>query len=383
MASLSSSTVPEIRVLLVTPEGCTGGAENLMLSSAIHLPSQGVVPTLLSMRPGPLVERATRAGVAADAFEDHRYRHLGAVVRATRWLTDWARKTRAHLIHATHTAHLYGSFAGRSAGIPVVWHLHDHPFRRDPVDLLLRRLPVSHTIFATHAIVRSYPRQARGHHSVIHPTCVDMHALHQTQEDTTVRQRFDLPEGPLFLTVARMQAYKGHRYLIEAAALVLREFPQAVFAIVGKPNGPAQERYFAEIRMFAESTGVAHRVRFLGFVGDRDLVNLYRAASGVVHPAVGEGYSVTLQEAMSFGVPVIAAEADGPRELVENERTGLLVPTRDSTALAGAIQRLLRDHALAKRLSEAGRTAAHSETLHTMIARSAQAYREVLHRRPS
>jgi glycosyltransferase involved in cell wall biosynthesis len=364
-------------VLLVVPVGYVGGAENLFLAIGSRLSAYGVRPTLACMRPGVLPEKAAQLGISAFAFKEHRYRNLVAVWQGIGWLADVARRVGANVIHATHSAHLYAAPAARRVGIPEVWHQHDYPNDRDPLCRLNRRIASGHTIFATNVIKGSFARQLRRPHSVIHPTCVDVMRLRETPIDASVRSRLGLPAGPLFLTIARLQEYKGHRHLIQAAARVLAKHPDTVFAIIGQATDATQKAYVAEIASYTEQLGVQDRVRFLGYVRDADLVNLYRAAAGVVHPAVQEGFSVTLQEAMAMGVPIIAAAADGPRELVARAKTGLLVPVRDVPALADAILSILDDPQLARRMSDEGLQASLDLRLETMVEKTLDVYRQV------
>src|SRR4051812_7118973 len=115
-----------LRVLKVVPVGYVGGAENLFLNVAKYLPNFGVEPTLACMRPGVLVEQGNQAGVRTFGFKEHRYRNVLTVLEGRRWLADLAKQTGAHLIHATHTAHVYAQPAARKLGIPEIWHLHDY-----------------------------------------------------------------------------------------------------------------------------------------------------------------------------------------------------------------------------------------------------------------
>ena len=107
-------------------------------------------------------------------------------------------------------------------------------------------------------------------------------------------------------------------------------------------------------------------------------MNLYRVSTAVVHPAFSEGYSVTLQEAMALGTPVIAAAADGPSELINHGKNGLLVPIKDTAALADAILSLLNDPVLARGLSETGFRDAEDAKIETMVERTSAVYRETL-----
>lgn len=367
-----------LRVLMVTPVAVVGGAENMFLQIAALLPGFDVDPELVCMRPGPLVDKAKAAGLAVHVYKEHRYRNVLEVMKAVRWLSDLVRDREADLMHCNHTGHLYSGLARRRTGVPEVWHLHDYDNPRDWVQKIIRRIAPSHVIFATNVLTGGFPDLMRYPHTVIQPTCVDVRKLLATPDDPYVLQKFSLPEKPILLTVARMQPHKGHRILIDAAAQVARAIPDVTFAIIGKASGAEQQAYLQELEEKVGQLDLRNTVRFLGFVGDDDLVNLYRRAAAVVHPATSEGFSVTLQEAMAAGAPVIATSADGPRELLETWKTGVVVPAGNSVALAEAIVALLKDPARAAVLRDKGMRAAQAARVETMVQRTAEVYRQVV-----
>jgi glycosyltransferase involved in cell wall biosynthesis/SAM-dependent methyltransferase len=93
----------------------------------------------------------------------------------------------------------------------------------------------------------------------------------------------------------------------------------------------------------------------LGFLSRDELERRYKRAAIVVCPSRSEGFGVVCAEAMAHGKPVVAGAVGGLLNLVEHERTGLLVPPRDPPALRAALERLLADPELRRRLGEAGR----------------------------
>ena len=111
-------------------------------------------------------------------------------------------------------------------------------------------------------------------------------------------------------------------------------------------------------RRLAARLGVADRMIFAGFVGD--VRATLEAADVFAFPAVEEGSgSLSVLEAMSAGAPMVVTETDGLPEDVEHGHSGLLIPSKDPTALADALQKLLSDRALARRLGQGARDAYH------------------------
>jgi L-malate glycosyltransferase len=152
--------------------------------------------------------------------------------------------------------------------------------------------------------------------------------------------------APIVGNVAALVPHKGQRHLIEAAALVIRQVPDARFVIAGEGElRGALERQIRERRL-------EKHVMLLGF--RPDVLSLHKTFDVFVMSSVTEGLGTSLLDAMACGKPVVATEAGGIPEVVEHGRTGLLVPPRDHAAMAGAIVRLLNDAALRHQMGAAG-----------------------------
>ncbi len=141
-------------------------------------------------------------------------------------------------------------------------------------------------------------------------------------------------------------AHKGFDILIEAWAKVHRELPEACLVIAGKGDSGIW-------REMAAALGCGDSIRFEGHVSD--MASCYRQAALFVLPSRGEGISNALLEANSYGIPAVATDIPGNREIIINERTGLLVPVDDTKALADSILKLLRDNGLRNQMGQAAR----------------------------
>ena len=332
-----------MRILFANATAEIGGAEQVILSIAERLPAYGVEPSFALLQSGPLVEALRRRGFNVDVFpETYRFRNLPTLNRCVRWLTDLLRKNRIDLVHSNLTAHLISSWAAKGAHVPEVWHLHDYPYKFDPVHMLNRCIPADFYIFTTEFLKSGEPWLSRRPHAVINPDCIDVGRLRCAPDSSFIMQHLGVEPGRYFLTVSRLQSHKGHTYLLDAAARVTEQAPLLKFVIAGKATGCEQKAYLDRLKSRVQRLGLEQNVVFAGFVADEDMPTLYRNAYVLVHPAVTEGYGLVLLEAMCHGTPVIAAAASGPAEIVQNERNGLLVPIKDGTALANAMLRLLQ-----------------------------------------
>lgn len=166
------------------------------------------------------------------------------------------------------------------------------------------------------------------------------------------RATTDRPVSVLF--VGRLAERKGVRYLIDAVAS-LPDSLRARLVIIG--DGPERGALEAQ----ADALGARDSVTFRGWVTPDELDAAYTNATIFVLPAVvdargdTEGLGMVLLEAMTYGVPVISTPLGGITDIVEHDRTGLLVPPNDAAALGAAIAMLATHPAVADRLAVTGR----------------------------
>ena len=157
--------------------------------------------------------------------------------------------------------------------------------------------------------------------------------------------------GSGLVSTGNLEAVKNHRYLLRVLAAARRKgyvYPLDVF-------GEGVEREAVEILPRA----LRSRVHLLGRVSDSVLPGYYAAADVFVAPATGsESFGIVLVEAMAAGLPIVASDIAGYREVVRHGREALLVPSGDPIALGDAVQRLFEHPDEARVLSENGRVRA-------------------------
>lgn len=151
---------------------------------------------------------------------------------------------------------------------------------------------------------------------------------------------YDLHQHQVLLTVARLWSgdiYKGVDVTIRALPTIAQTFPKVKYLVIGR--GDDQPRLAA----LAEELGVSDRVIFAGFVATPDLPAHYRLADAYVMPSQ-EGFGIVYLEAMACGVPVIAGDADGSADPLQDGHLGWQVPHRDVDAVAQACIEILQGH---------------------------------------
>jgi glycosyltransferase involved in cell wall biosynthesis len=217
---------------------------------------------------------------------------------------------------------------------------------------------------------------------------VDLHRYEYTEACCTLPEEYGFPEGsPLVGVVARLEPEKGHATLIEAWPKVLARVPEARLLVIGEGSQRLQLEAQAEaLGLLGErcrgeacvGTRHARPGAMAVFTGLRDDVPAVTAALDVaVLPSYREAQGLAILEAMALRRPVVATNVGGVPEMVEHERSGLLVPPHDPSALAQAIVRLLIDHPLADTLARAGHDLAHTRfSLEAMVERVNAIYEE-------
>ncbi len=333
-------TSSRLRVAHVTLGLATGGQEKLLVEFARHADRERFDPLFISLTDRGLLSETIEATgsrvIALDAPS-------GLRPRLTLTLKRLFVEERIDIVH-THDDRplIYGAPAGRWAGRRVI-HTQHHgqlPNVGRKQEFLVRwagRL--------THAFVTVSRDSARYYIDAGLPR----------ERVTTIWNGIDLKtfayhgpaaDGPA-VTVARLSPEKNIANLLRAAARVRDADPAFRLEIAG--DGPCRD----DLVRLSQELNLGSTVTFLGEV--REIPALLARASLFVLPSRSEGISLTLLEAMARGLPIVATRVGGNPEVVVEGETGLLVPTDDAAALAGAILELRGRTAESRAMGQAGR----------------------------
>lgn len=174
---------------------------------------------------------------------------------------------------------------------------------------------------------------------------------------------------PFFLAVGNVQPRKNLAVVVQALALIRHEFPEASLVIAGKPELGADE-----LRRLVHALGLDDAVRFTGYVSDEELRDLYGQCLAHVHPALYEGFGLTLLEAMAQGAPVIAANDSSIPEVVG--AAALLASPDEPEEWAAMMRRVLSDSVLREDLARRGRARAATFTWEGTARETLDVYRQ-------
>ncbi|MEK7247226.1 MAG: glycosyltransferase family 4 protein [Chloroflexota bacterium] len=173
------------------------------------------------------------------------------------------------------------------------------------------------------------------------------------------------------LFVGRQEQRKGLPYLLEAYAKLKKEMPDTRLIVVGPDGGlrPGAIRYIAQ--------NDVKDVVFTDFVPYEELPRYYRSADVFCAPNTGhESLGLIILEAMAAGAPIVATKIQGFQDVLTDGVHGLLVPPRDSEALAGALKRMLSDSAMREEMGKAGSRDARNYSWDEMSGRVLQMYED-------
>lgn len=332
------------------------GAERHLLILLPALKARGVDVSLLLLEDPahPVADMAAEleaAGVPVRRIPIYRHFDLPVIGRLRRALRDLRPDiVHTHLIHAD----LYGMIAAKRAGVRrVVTSRHnDDTFRRrQPVRALNHLLWrfTSAGIAISHAIAR-FCVEVEGAPTRKITTIHYGLALREQDRNaagSALRGELNLPaDTRLVGVVCRLIEQKGVVYGVRAFARVAPQFPDAHLIIAG--DGDLR----AALEREAQTLGIGDRVHFLGWREDATAV--LAALDVLLMPSLWEGFGLVMLEAMAQLVPIIGSAVSAIPEVVADGETGILVPPRDSTAIADALALLLGDPALCRHMGLQG-----------------------------
>lgn len=147
-------------------------------------------------------------------------------------------------------------------------------------------------------------------------------------------------------TICRLEPQKGINYLLLAMKIILTKFPTVQLEIVGDGS------LLQELKELTGKLGISNSVKFFGKFAD--VIPFYSRMNIFILPSLYEGFGIVLLEAMSAGIPVIATNVDGIREVVINGVSGILIRREDPEAIADAVFKIIENPQMADTLVEAG-----------------------------
>jgi glycosyltransferase involved in cell wall biosynthesis len=375
-AAQSKSPDRRLRVLGVDPELGFAGGETQVLGLTFGLLRRGHQAELACDPRGRLWERARREGIECHSLAIRNALDFAAGMRLRGLLAE----ARYDVVHFhTSRAHSMAPFAhGRASALVVTRRMDYRPNRLFAPILYNRAVDAIAAISNKVSDALAAAGVSRKNLRII-PSGVDCDHFHpaNSTEREAARARLGIRTDDFLIgTVGMLEERKGHRYLLEAVARLNRpraEGSHIKCAIGG--DGAMRD----ELTQLARELGIANDILFLGMLGDsRQLLD---ALDVFVFPSLKEGLGVALLEAMACGLPVVASRVGGIVDIVEDGRTGSLLPPRDPASIAEAVA-ALEDKGRRLQLGNAARVrVAENFSMDAMTSKTVDLYQTCLDRR--
>jgi glycosyltransferase involved in cell wall biosynthesis len=373
-----------LTIVFVESAAAMGGVQFSTLYLAQNLNSTKWQPIVVCPEEGDLTRACRSFGIAVHSLDCPRLRSTSfqigrdfarvpnplnwswdswATLVAVRKLARLLRQVKPDLIVTKGLfSHFYGGLAGRQLGIPCVWHVQDFiserfcKLYRRFFAQLARRIP-DHVVVDGASISRQLHQTVPDRITVIH-NGVDTQVFRPDQDGRSVRQSLGIPLDAMVVGhVGRMTPWKGQHYLLEAFASIAAA-TDFYLLFAGAPvfDSDAYQRSLVNL---TSRLGINDRVKFAGY--RHDLPFVFAAMDVFAFTSVEKDTSpLTLFSALSSGLPVVAFDIEGVREVLPPGEQ-ILVPVGEVEALARSIEKLLSDVALRRQLAVSARRLAESE----------------------
>jgi L-malate glycosyltransferase len=279
-------------------------------------------------------------------------------LRAALELRRLMRSSRVDVVHTFfETSNTWGALVAKLSKVPVLVSS-----RRDMGILRLRKHRMAYKVVnrlcdafvAVSDGVRDFCIETEGVDPerifTVH-NGVDLAKIDAAGEVAALQAKLDVRDGsPVVTTVANIRRIKGLDTLLQAAAVVRREFPNVRFVVAGNWLEPA---HYRELQRLVQHLGLTDNVSFLGHF--EEVFSLLKLSNVFCLLSRSEGFSNALLEAMASGLPCVATRVGGNPEAIEHGRNGILVPAEGAEAAAQQIAMLLRNPQEARSIGRAAR----------------------------
>lgn len=345
-----------LRIALVTWAPFFAGAEMACERLALGLAEAGHDPLLIVGTEGHAAERYRAAGLRVQFVEQRFTDKLGWLRyrRSMKKLLNLLRAERPDIVHSNDLpTHQMASDAARRLKLPRICH-HRWIFGRAAIDWF-NKFGAERHLFVSRSLMEELcgdsPKLTACRRAVVYDG-LQIPRLHTASEKIAIRETLAIPPNRFVILFAgQIIERKGIADLLNAwSMLTLQTRDNATLLIVGD-DLENQGRYRCEMEKSA--AGMPGDIRFLGF--QADVASYLAAADVVVVPSHAEPLGNATLEAMSHGLPVVGSNVGGIPEMIDDERTGLLVPPRSPQAIADAIARIFNSEDYGAKLGERAR----------------------------
>ncbi|MCK4994897.1 MAG: glycosyltransferase [Candidatus Omnitrophica bacterium] len=335
----------KVKILHLITELEPGGAENLLLSLSENMFIRGFDVCIGYLKgKGTLAEDFKKSGIKVIHFNMRSRFDIFCLLRLSAFITN----EKFDIVH-THLidADIFGYFGTKIAGVSCIVstkHNTDDFRKRKTIPMLLDSFVSNH--LSKNIAVSNSVREFLIKYQSINPKNIEVvyngiDILKFLPKKSKEQAKIDLKlndKDYVVGTIARFDKQKGYKYLIKAIPLILQNHKNVHFVLVGE--GSLKNR----ISEMVVSMGLKDKVTFLGV--RNDIPEILNALDILVLPSLWEGLGMVLLEAQAAGIVTVASDIDGIKEVIGDEKTGMLIPPADEKSLAQKVTTLIENESL-------------------------------------
>ncbi|MBT5304058.1 MAG: glycosyltransferase family 4 protein [Candidatus Scalindua sp.] len=347
----------KFNILYLHNESVMGGAEISLLNLVKRLNKKFFIPHFACSKEGPFIDELRKIEILPDfvQFPSIRLPNPVQICNTIRTLIDIIKKRQIDLIHSNQPrSNLFGAIAAKIKNVPIVWHERCLEQGRFDSDNIFSFLP-DKIICNSDAVRNRFTKGERTDakiRTIING--VDLREFNSESNGRVIREEFNIDKDELVVgTIGRIDPEKGYECFLESARIILEDLENVRFLIVGGASNKSSLALEKSLYEMSVEKGIDKNTIFTGF--RRDIPQLLASMDVVVLPSGIDACSRVLFEAMAMQKPLVATNAGGTPEIVQDGITGLLTTPGDSSDMAKCIIQLLQNKELAKQYGKAGR----------------------------
>jgi len=352
------------KILFVLQDNTIGGVLLFVLQTAENLDHKKYKP-IVALPAGDAVKLFRKAGIETYEINIKRLRktlnplyHLSwlfSIFSSIKEIIKIVNERNVDLIYAKQITQIQAPIASYISNTKLLWHLialHMPPLLEKMliplVKLTADKVVVSCDALAEQLKVRGLSAETTTIHSP-----VNIERFNTNISSDTIRTELNLGSDDLIIgVIGHISPVKGIEYFLEAASIVLKRNINAKFLVIGAIL-PTQEKYFTKLKEITEKLHLKDDIIFTGM--RKDIPELLATIDILVVSSLSESSPLVVLEAMASGKPIVATKVGGIPEQILDGESGILVPAKDSKAIAASILNLISDPSKMKNMGKAAR----------------------------